>query len=86
MIPQDPKGINFLFSKKKKKTKNKLLEESLISLFNHTLIRSNRGASYTWHFVRLQRKKRGAALALSREGGNHIRLRQRQHNQREQQE
>lgn len=55
MIPQDPKGINFLFSKKK----NKLLEESLISLFNRTLIRSNRGASYTWHFVRLQRKKEG---------------------------
>lgn len=39
--------------------KNKLLEESLISLFNRTLIRSNRGASYTWHFVRLQRKKEG---------------------------
>lgn len=54
MIPQDPKGINFLFSKKK----NKLLKESLISLFNRTLIRSNRGASYTWHFVRLRRRKK----------------------------
>lgn len=53
MIPQDPKGINFILSKKKS------LEESLISVFNRTLIRSNRGTSYTWHFVRLQRKKEG---------------------------
>lgn len=41
-----------------RKKKNKLLKESLISLFNRTLIRSNRGASYTWHFVRLQRRKK----------------------------
>lgn len=67
------------------KKKNKSLVESLISLFNHTLIRSNRGTSYTWHWVRLQEKKR-ACISLSRGGGEHIRLRQRRHNQTEQQE
>lgn len=58
MIPQDPKGINFLLSSKKKS-----LKESLISLFNHTLIRSNRGTSYTWHFVRLQREKKTGCIS-----------------------
>lgn len=53
MIPQDPKGINFLLLEK-----NKSLVESLISLFNHALIRSSRGTSYTWHFVRLQERGR----------------------------
>lgn len=52
MIPQDPKGINFLLLEK-----NKSLVESLISLFNHALIRSSRGTSYTWHFVRLQKRE-----------------------------
>lgn len=80
MILQDPKGINFLLLEK-----NKSLVESLISLFNHALIRSNRGTSYTWHLVRLQEKKR-ACISLSRGGGEHIRLRQRRHNQTEQQE
>lgn len=37
--------------------KNKSLVESLISLFNHALIRSSRGTSYTWHFVRLQKRE-----------------------------
>lgn len=60
--------------------------ESLISLFNHTLIRSNRGTSYTWHFVRLQEKKKGACISLSRGGGERIRLRQRRRNQTEQQD
>lgn len=52
MILQDPKGINFLLLEK-----NKSLVESLISLFNHALIRSSRGTSYTWHFVRLQKRE-----------------------------
>jgi len=41
MILRDPKGINFLLLGRRE---NKSLVESLISLFNHTLIRST---SYT---------------------------------------
>lgn len=62
MIPQDPKGINFSLRGKKHKS----LVESLISVFNRTLIRNNRGTSYTWHLVRLQ-EKNGAALASPEE-------------------
>lgn len=48
--------------------KKQIMVESLISLFNRALIRSNRGTSYTWHLVRLQeREKKGPALASPEE-------------------
>lgn len=66
MIPQDPKGINFLLLEK-----NKSLVESLISLFNHALIRSSRGTSYTWHFCEIaggrERERERPALASPEE-------------------
>ena len=62
MILKDPKGINFLFLPWKKREKKIQLVESLISLFNHALIRSNRGTSHTWHLERLQQRKEGPAL------------------------
>lgn len=65
---------------------NKSLVESLISLFNQALIRSNRGTSYTWYLVRLQEGKKrggGGCISLSRGRGERTRLRQRQHKQTE---
>ena len=83
MILRDPKGINFSLLGKK----NKSLVESLISLFNHALIRSNRGTSYTWHLVRLQEeKKRGPALVPPEEEASTSGSDKRQHKQTEQQE
>lgn len=79
MILQDPKGINFSLLEK-----NTSRVESLISLFNHALIRSNRGTSYTWHFGRLGEKE--TSISLSRGRGKHIRLKQRLRNHTEQQE